>query len=478
MSGRNVSPFASPDSRGDPLLDTPRRIPPRALVLSIVTMSVPVAVAAFAPERLADDQGLLVWLTPILPAFLLSYYRGWRGAAVMLALGMVSLSAANLVFMLAGRPAPDWRAMLTLVVVYLVIIHGIAALAELLHRERRKAERMAFRDPLTGLANRRYADHHLERAFAAALRGGALAVVMFDLDDFKRVNDEHGHAVGDEVIRAMAATLARNTRGMDLAARFGGEEFLVVLTDIGPDAAVDFAERVRGELRDRVLSCGRVTTSAGVAAYASGMGSADVLVAAADRALYEAKAAGKDGVVLSEGVPARGPVTARASSSPPAEGSGCVVVVDDDVTILNPLTRVLRQLGYTVRPARGGREALMLFEGDGLTADILLTDVVMPDMNGLVLVDELTRRGYDLPVIYMSGQIQARVTWSGISGNVVAFLAKPVEMLALVDALRLASEARRTPAEVGRDARHSRVGRPEVLSAGHPEDPRLEVRTP
>lgn len=171
-------------------------------------------------------------------------------------------------------------------------------LYELLHRERRAAERISLIDPLTGLANRRHADLHLDRAFAAAMRGVPLAVVIFDLDRFKTVNDECGHAVGDDVIRAMAQVLGRNTRRMDLSARFGGEEFLVALSDISSGAAMDFADRVREDLRSMEFPCGQVTVSAGVATYAPGMGSADVLIAAADRALYQAKESGRDRAVL------------------------------------------------------------------------------------------------------------------------------------------------------------------------------------
>lgn len=415
-----------------------RRIPRRALLLSLVTLAVPVAGAIYAPEWLSEDRGLLLWLTPILPAFLLAYYRGWKGVAVALALGMVSLTAGNLTFLITGLEPPSWATMFTLVVVYLVITNGVAALAELLHRERRAAERIALMDPLTGLANRRYADLHLERVFAAAMRGRTLAVVMFDLDHFKRVNDEFGHAVGDDVIRAMGEVLERNTRRMNLAARFGGEEFLVVLSDIDPAEALGFAGRVREELRDLELPCGRVTVSAGVATYAPGMGSADVLVAAADRALYQAKESGRDRAVLATVEPSRKIRADVAQRSFDTDVRATVLVVDDDLQVLGPLTRLVEHLGYETRSAQGGREALALIEEAGTAVDVLLTDVMMPDMNGLVLVDELTRKGHHIPVIYMSGQIQAQVTWPGISGNVAGFLQKPIELGKLAALIRAA----------------------------------------
>ena len=416
----------------------PVKIPARALFLSLVTLAVPVVGAALAPDWLGDDRGLLLWLTPILPAFLLAYYRGWQGVAVVLALGMASLTAANLVFVLSGLTPPSWTTMFTLVVIYLVITNGVAVLAELLHRERRAAERTAFMDPLTGLANRRYADQHLDHVFAGAIRGGTLAVVMFDLDHFKRVNDELGHAVGDEVIRAMGRILKRNTRRMNLASRFGGEEFLVALSDIDGAAALGYADRVRKDLSNLVLPCGRITASAGIATYAPGMGSADVLIAAADRALYQAKESGRDRAVLATAEASEKIQVVAGLRSFDSEVQPTVLVVDNDPQILAPLTRLVKRMGYKTRSAQGGREALALFVQSGTAADVLLTDVVMPDMNGLILVDELARRGHHVPVISMSGHVQTQATWSGLSGNVTGFLQKPIEMAELAASIKTA----------------------------------------
>ncbi len=434
------------------------RIPPRALLLSLVTLAIPAVGAAYAPDWLGDDRGLLLWLTPILPAFLLAYYRGWKGVAVVLALGMASFIAANLVFVLSGLAPPSWTTMFTVVVVYLVITNGVAALAELLHRERRAAERRAFIDSLTGLANRRYADEHLDHAFAAAIRGGTLAIVMFDLDHFKRINDELGHAVGDEVIRAMAQILERNTRRMNLAARFGGEEFLVVLMDIDGAAALGYAERIREDLSSLTFPCGRITASAGVATYALGMGSADVLVAAADRALYRAKESGRDQALLATVEPSGEIGAGVGQRSFDTEVEATVLVVDNDPWVLAPLTRLVERMGYRTRSAQGGREALTLFEKAGTAADVILTDVVMPDMNGLILVDELARRGHHLPVIYMSGHVQTQVTWPGLPENVTGFLEKPIEMDELAASIRAAlgveGSAQERPGEVDREVHH------------------------
>jgi diguanylate cyclase (GGDEF)-like protein len=160
-------------------------------------------------------------------------------------------------------------------------------------------ERQALVDGLTGLANRRAASDalHAEAARAGRLET-PLSVVLADLDGFKDVNDEHGHAVGDAVLRAFAEVLRDTLRESDLAGRWGGEEFLLLLPGADEEGAVQLAERVRiGLTARRIPSVPglRVTASFGVAEYA-GETNTEQLLAAADDALYRAKRAGKNRV--------------------------------------------------------------------------------------------------------------------------------------------------------------------------------------
>jgi diguanylate cyclase (GGDEF)-like protein len=151
-----------------------------------------------------------------------------------------------------------------------------------------RLERLAGTDDLTGLPNRRSVDAELGRRLAdAKRRGHALAVVMLDLDHFKEYNDRHGHQGGDRLLKSAAAAWKGVLRGADVAGRYGGEEFLVVLPDCTSEAAVLTADRLRTALP------GRVTCSAGVAAW-DGSETADALVARADAALYRAKDGGRD----------------------------------------------------------------------------------------------------------------------------------------------------------------------------------------
>ncbi|HEX7119909.1 MAG TPA: sensor domain-containing diguanylate cyclase [Longimicrobiales bacterium] len=151
---------------------------------------------------------------------------------------------------------------------------------------------LSMTDPLTGLANRRQLERELAREFAAARRGRKLVLVLFDLDGFKAYNDRHGHLAGDEVLRIFGQVLSVETRTMNLAVRYGGDEFLALLTESDVDGARVFIERVQRRFRDAVaqLGGGDVAVSAGLAPYDPAMGSPEDLIAAADRVLYEVKA--------------------------------------------------------------------------------------------------------------------------------------------------------------------------------------------
>jgi diguanylate cyclase (GGDEF)-like protein len=159
----------------------------------------------------------------------------------------------------------------------------------------RELARAALTDSLTGLANRRGAEASCRRELARATRQGTpVSFLVVDIDHFKRVNDAHGHAVGDAVIRAVGALLVRALRGSDVAARWGGEEFLAVLPDATTPSARMIAERFRASLEAETILPGlRVTASVGTAQWDPGE-RAETAIGRADAALYEAKAAGRN----------------------------------------------------------------------------------------------------------------------------------------------------------------------------------------
>lgn len=166
-------------------------------------------------------------------------------------------------------------------------------------------EEQAITDPLTGLLNRRYLREYLPRELLKAGRNGAsLAVIIVDIDYFKRINDTFGHDAGDLVLREFGAMLGTHIRASDVACRFGGEEFALVLPGASLEGARQKAEAIRAsvknlDLKYRGQPIGRITASFGVALFPGHAEDADLLMRVADEALYNAKGAGRDRVVVS-----------------------------------------------------------------------------------------------------------------------------------------------------------------------------------
>jgi len=168
----------------------------------------------------------------------------------------------------------------------------------------RQTIELAVTDGLTGLHNRRYLDTHLRTLFARAkVRGRPLTLCITDIDRFKQVNDVYGHDAGDEVLKEFAGRIRSTVRGADLACRYGGEEFVVVMPDTPAEAAAAVAERLRGmiEARPFQLRSGEtplmLTASMGIATLGPGIETPEQLLKQADRALYEAKNSGRNRVV-------------------------------------------------------------------------------------------------------------------------------------------------------------------------------------
>jgi diguanylate cyclase (GGDEF)-like protein len=158
-----------------------------------------------------------------------------------------------------------------------------------------------LRDPLTSLYNRRFLHDYLPRELVRAERERArLAVIMIDLDHFKQINDSAGHAAGDEVLVEIAALLKRHIRGSDIACRYGGEEFTLVLPNAALESARGRCDAIRSAVRKGRQKLLGITASFGVALFPAHAAEADALLRAADRALYEAKKAGRDQVRISE----------------------------------------------------------------------------------------------------------------------------------------------------------------------------------
>ena len=160
----------------------------------------------------------------------------------------------------------------------------------------------AARDALTGLYNKRFIVNELENYCRIARRSNrAFSVILLDIDDFKRINDGHGHLAGDEYLKRLSALIRDTLRDQDIAGRIGGEEFLVVLPETAVEGALQLAVRIRRAVEDFAMDLQgqavRTTISAGVCQYERGMRDVKELLDLADRAMYEAKKAEKNKVM-------------------------------------------------------------------------------------------------------------------------------------------------------------------------------------
>ncbi|MEM7515503.1 MAG: diguanylate cyclase, partial [Planctomycetota bacterium] len=172
----------------------------------------------------------------------------------------------------------------------------------------RKLRSMTLTDMLTELPNRRFAMQKLDEAWRLSVRHEReLSLVLLDIDHFKRINDEHGHDVGDEVLAEVGNVLKNNVREGDIVCRFGGEEFIVITTSTSENVAMQCAERLRVAMAEHSFEClpKPLTLSLGVAQRSVEMESVDELIKAADEAVFEAKETGRNRSVVRSSMPRR-----------------------------------------------------------------------------------------------------------------------------------------------------------------------------
>jgi len=199
-------------------------------------------------------------------------------------------------------PENSWKSRYRLAVT--MAKHVGLAIANLKLRETLRNQ--AIRDPLTGLFNRRHMEETLEREILrAARRKTPVGLIMIDIDHFKDFNDSFGHAAGDAVLREVASLLQEQTRGEDLACRYGGEEVTLVLSEASLEDALQRAEQLRQEAKHLNVyhgqqALGAITLSLGVAVFPQHGATVEALLRAADGALYRAKAQGRDRVVAAK----------------------------------------------------------------------------------------------------------------------------------------------------------------------------------
>lgn len=258
------------------------------------------------------DRAVLRNLAGLLVGTLLLLVVGWYGAELFILRTLRRLLDAarrvrggDLGVRTRLRPGKDELAQLG--VEFDLMAEALQQRDEELNRTLKEKNAQAMTDALTGLLNRRYLDEYLPREIARALRSGeSFALLMFDLDHFKAFNDNFGHEAGDRVLQELATLLHSMTRSGDVACRYGGEEFVLIMHRSTLDSARRRAEDIRAAVSELALlhrgrSLGRLTVSIGLAAFPGSGNDAEALLRAADTALYAAKHAGRNRVEVAPG---------------------------------------------------------------------------------------------------------------------------------------------------------------------------------
>ncbi|MEO8060367.1 MAG: GGDEF domain-containing protein [Burkholderiales bacterium] len=259
-----------------------------------------------------------------LRAMVLRFGRAKACVVVTLIGILASLLASLVINLLIGRsPHEFWVSLLMSAGIPALIAPPVTWLVTSLlqdaERARRAAEWLAVTDPLTGAFNRRHFFVVGERRFAQAVQGREhICVLLLDVDDFKAINDQHGHAAGDRALVEVALACKNSLRQADLLARYGGEEFVALLPATDLPVALQVAERVRTSVADTRVATDsgatvRPTVSVGVAMLGAVPGSFDSLLAQADAAMYDAKRSGKNRVGAN-GSPQPAPTASAASA--------------------------------------------------------------------------------------------------------------------------------------------------------------------
>jgi diguanylate cyclase (GGDEF)-like protein/PAS domain S-box-containing protein len=405
----------------------------RALPLSLLAFSVPVVGAFIVPEEYGDYEALL-WLVALIPAFLLSYYKAWRGVATSLALGMAVLSVTYAISRAVGRPVPDL--LFAVVVFYIVIALMVGWWAERFHSDVRREQvgGAAFTDAATGLPNRKHAELHLEIEFNAAQGGRALSVVMLDLDHFASYNAQHGKIAGDEVLRIVASGLKIITRRMNLSARYGDDEFMCVLGGTDDSGSLVFMNRLHQSLKELSGQRALPSISAGIASYRPGMRSGGDITAAAIEALKRAKKDGpgrtrvhgrvttpaEDEPVVEEGTSAE-----LRPQMPEGRGSGrkaLVVVEEDSVRAL--LARYLTDHGFKVAQVSNIVDGVQCLS---IEYDLLLTDISLSEGIGAELVRAAKVRWPAIQVLGLA-HMEGVTAVDALNAGVDRYIEKPLDL--------------------------------------------------
>lgn len=299
--------------------------------------------------------------------------------------------------------------------------------------------RQAITDSLTGLYTHGFLKDTLTRQLECARRyGWPLSLMFLDIDHFKAINDQHGHAVGDEVLRSLGSIIRGTIRHADIGVRYGGEEFVVLMPHTDQSEAMRLAERLRTTVAEKGRLCtaagGQVnpTVSLGVASFPEHAIDAASLLEHADEAMYKAKRGGRNQAVA----------YSRAETAP--AGQAVVLIADDDPRNVKLLEAYLIADGYHTIRASDGQEAIDIARRE--RPDLILLDGMMPRLSGFEACQWL-KDDFELkliPVVLVTALNGRDDKLRGIEAGADEFISKPIDKTALLSRLRALLRTKRS----------------------------------
>lgn len=290
------------------------------------------------------------------------------------------------------------------------------------------------RDGMTRLYNRHHFDERLTKELERARRyGRQVSCVLLDVDGLAEVNEKHGHRVGDELIRSLSDIMLSETRASDFVARFGGEEFALILPETPGGEAGILSERIRRSVGNCTVRCGdaeiAVTISCGVATYPDHARDAATVIRMADSAVYQAKGEGRNRTVIA--FADLGDDKRVADEVQPT-----ILLVEDNEYNRSVASLVLRASGYDVIEACDGQTALSLARSSH--PDLVLIDIQIGGMGGLEATRQLVQMDEtrDIPVVALTAKDMPRDLEELVEAGCRGYIIKPIDTNNLASQVR------------------------------------------